>query len=98
MNANTVESLASVNALRNMIRSAGCVPNHRFYAALRAARQLEAELDKPMPEGRDYDVVCANGQTRTIFVPKGQNPTKVARENGYEITSFSPAKPKEVNA
>lgn len=75
------------------IKAAGGVPNHRFYAALRAARALDAavaeEAQRPPPEGSDYLIVATNGREYRRFVAKGGSVFRVAKAEGIEVASFS---------
>lgn len=84
------QSVRELEKLAQQIRDAGGIPNARFARALRAARALEAMLDKPAvaPEGAHYCVTCANGRTVTVFVPKGSDVFKEAKAQHLEMVSF----------
>lgn len=84
-------SISELERCLQHIKAAGGVPNHRFYAALRAARALKRVLDGPPPEGVSYRILGANGREFNVFVPTGQSVFDVAREQNIEMISFCKA-------
>lgn len=87
----TVETVKALEICLKHIRAAGCVPNSKFYAALRAARALDAACSEPEKtvEGSEFLVVCQNGYKERVFVPKGGDIFKIAKARNLEIYSFS---------
>ncbi len=86
----TQRSIFGLQSAGDLIRSAGCRPNRRYAAALRALRKLDQEAGEYVkPEGTLYDVALTNGRTIELFVPKGHKVAQVALMKGYEVYSFS---------
>jgi hypothetical protein len=86
-----IPSIGELEKVMEHIRAAGCVPNHRYYKALRAARALERVLDSPPPEGSSWRVLAANGRAFSVFVPKGSSVLQEAMEQNIEVISFEKA-------
>jgi hypothetical protein len=79
--------LASLERTHEDIRQAGCVPNSKFYAAMRAAKACSLKRVQTEP-GTDYRVTSYNGREFTVFVPKTSDVFKECRIRGIEIQSF----------
>lgn len=84
-----------LNHILPLIHQAGGIPSNQFKRALRAARALDAacrEQDNaPQPEGSDFVFTAANGRDFKLFVPKGQDPLKIAAADHIEVISYAKA-------
>jgi hypothetical protein len=82
-----MNSMTDLQSLGRLIRQAGGKPNHRYYKAMRALRQLDILNRKPI-KGEWYIVCQPNGKEVKVFVPEGGNIYTEAKDHNIEIFSF----------
>ena len=63
--------VGALEACLRSIREAGCVPNRKFHAAMKAAKALDALAAQPLPDipSTTYILVGTNGIETKIEVP-----------------------------